>query len=347
MKKCPTDDLLSKAKQIDGTEENKSQKIRRIESELAKIRRERDAWKKQEQDLEHVIGIMQQRIERQSRKMFKLPRGQSPAVKGGHWHRVIIPDTHGSLIHKAAAGAFLRDLEYLRPREVVLLGDHLECGGFLAEHHTWGYIAQSEYTFVDDEHAANGFLDSVQAACPQVVEGDWHYIEGNHERRIETWCITKALRSGRDAQWLLSRLGTEATLSLPRRGIKYYRQAEMYCGLPVRGTIKLGHCLFTHGSSTADDAPAKMLAKFATNLIFGHIHRIRSLTKHFVGTGDLTAHSDGCLSEKVPLWRHTDPTTWSHGYGVQVVRPDGCFLHITVPILEGKSLLGPLLGAVK
>ena len=59
------------------------------------------------------------------------------------------------------------------------MGDHLDCDGFLAQHHVWGFVAETEYTFEDDV-AANVMLDSVQKICPKAK---LTYLSGitNHE----------------------------------------------------------------------------------------------------------------------------------------------------------------------
>ena len=62
---------------------------------------------------------------------------------------------------------------------------------------------------------------------------------------------------------------------------------------------------------------------------------------------DVIAATNACLSTLRPYWQETNITDWSHGYGVQIVTKDGEFLHIIVPIIDGQSLLGPLLGRVK
>lgn len=92
--------------------------------------------------------------------------------------RVIIPDSHGSQINIEAASAFLADLKALNPKEVVMLGDHVDCGGWLAQHHTLGYVAETLYSYEDDIKAANDFLDQIQLNAP---DAEIHYIEGNHE----------------------------------------------------------------------------------------------------------------------------------------------------------------------
>jgi hypothetical protein len=61
-----------------------------------------------------------------------------------------------------------------------------------------------------------------------------------------------------------------------------------------------------------------------------------------VNIGDIRAWNPGCLCQLQPLWCHTRPTDWNHGYGVQSVLPSGEFLHINVPIIEGRSLLMPI-----
>jgi hypothetical protein len=47
----------------------------------------------------------------------------------------------------------------------------------------------------------------------------------------------------------------------------------------------------------------------------------------------------GTLAKLQPLYRHTAPTSWSHGYAVQFINERGNFLHINVPIIQGRSIL--------
>ena len=139
--------------------------------------------------------------------------------------RVIIPDTHGAKVDKGALAACLGDIKALDPDEVILLGDHVDCGGFLAQHHVMGFVAESSYTYEADIAATNAFLDALQTAAPRAkVE----YIEGNHERRIEQWSLTQTLRNSKDAEYLRRAFAPEFLLRLKERGIPYYRQAECY-----------------------------------------------------------------------------------------------------------------------
>ena len=255
--------------------------------------------------------------------------------------RVIIPDTHGAKVDEAALAACLGDVKALDPDEIILLGDHVDCGGFLAQHHVMGFVAESSYTYEADIAATNAFLDALQAAAPRAkIE----YIEGNHERRIEQWAITQTLRNSKDAEYLRRAFAPEFLLRLKERGIPYYRQAECYDGLSLSGTIKRGKCYFTHGSSTSKQATTTMLQSFAGNIVFGHTHREQSSSARPVHTGQIKSWNPGCLCELQPLWCHTNPTSWTHGFAIQSVARSGEFLHLNIPIIGDKSLLGQLVG---
>lgn len=285
--------------------------------------------------LERLVQQQAEHMEQLKKAKFKLPKSQ-PATLKGCYERFLIPDTHGFRCDKPAIAAMLADLEAISPREIVLLGDHLECGGFLAQHWTLGYVAEVDYTFEQDVTATNVLLDEIQKRCPK---SHIHYLEGNHEARIERFCVSQSLKQGTDAQFLLDRLSPEVVLSLQARNIPYYRRAKRYCELPIRGTIRLGKCYFTHGDKSGKNATRSILADFAGNVVHGHTHTAKSDTDRTVRDGLIYAWCPGCLCDIQPMWQHTAPTDWSHGYGLQLVRPDGDFLGINVPIIEGKSYL--------
>lgn len=259
---------------------------------------------------------------------------------GGDIVRVVIPDTHGCLIDKSAISAMLSDIKLLDPQEIILLGDHVDCGGFLAQHHVMGYVAETDYTYEEDLAAAKTFLDALQAAAPRAkVE----YLEGNHERRVETWCVTQVLRHKKDAEGLRRLLAPEFRLGLKERGISYYRQGEFYDELPVPGVIKRGKCFFFHGVSTAKNAVGATVDKIGGNCVFGHTHRAQSNIVRRISSGIVGAWNPGCLCQLQPLWQHTAPTDWSHGYAVQLVAASGAFLHLNIPIIDGESHFAALL----
>lgn len=253
--------------------------------------------------------------------------------------RLLIPDTHGARVNPAALAAVLADIKSIAPHEIILLGDHVDCGGFLAQHHTIGYVAEADYTYEEDLAHAAALLDSLAAAAPAARID---YIEGNHERRVEKWCVTETLSNRRDAEMLRKAFAPEFLLHLEQRDIRYYRQGEFYDGLPVPGVIRRGKCYYTHGFTTARQAAANAQVKTAGNIVFGHTHRAQSDITRRLGVGIVGAWNPGCLCELQPLWNHTSPTEWTHGYAVQLAAPSGEFLHLNVPIIDGKSLLTSL-----
>lgn len=252
--------------------------------------------------------------------------------------RVVIPDTHGAKCDRAAIAAMLSDIKALDPQEIILLGDHVDCGGHLAQHHVMGYVAETAYSYEDDIAEANSFLDSLRAAAPHArIE----YIEGNHERRVETWCVTQTLRHQHDSEGLRKLYAPEYRLNLKERGIPYYRESVCYDGLSLPGVIKRGKCYFFHGFNTSKSATAATVEKIAGNCVFGHTHRAQSFIVRKANVGVIGSWNPGCLTQLQPLWQHANPTEWTHGYGVQFVHGDD-FLHLNIPIIDGKSLFGAL-----
>jgi hypothetical protein len=249
--------------------------------------------------------------------------------------RVIIPDFHGEHIDKAAARACVADIKRLRPKSIIFLGDGLDAAGLFNSHQR-SFTNELVETFDADCVAANRFIDQVQHAAPDVEEID--FIEGNHEQHIDRW-IARNFTSHRDATNLLEVYGPKAVLDLKRRGIKYYDRQTCYQGLSIPGTIKRGRCYFTHGISFAKHAASVHLARFGDNVVFGHVHRSMSVIERTVTSDGFGAWCPGTLAKLQPLYAHTAPTSWSHGYAVQLVEASGRFLHINVPIHKGKSLL--------
>lgn len=311
-----------------------------LRRQLAKSEHARKQAENERRHAEQLLEKQLETIERQRAPRYKLPKGKLPKPKKGDFCRLIVPDTHGCHAEKTALAAMLRDVEALRPAEVVLMGDHIDAGGFLAQHHTMGYVAESEYTFEDDVSACNEFLDQLQAATPGAR---YDYLEGNHERRIEKWCVTETLRNRKDAEFLRRAFGPEAVLSLDKRGIPYRGLYTYHDGLPVQGAIRRGKCCFVHGISHAKHAADVTLGKFGGCVVFAHTHRVDSWVTTIVGPGTIGAWSFGCLCKLQPYYLHGKPSGWSLGYGVQLVRENGEFLTIHVPIVNGESLLGPLL----
>lgn len=250
--------------------------------------------------------------------------------------RVIIPDSHGCLVDRKAWLAFVKDLRSLDPDEIVMLGDHVDAGGLYSK---FSRIAEEDlkYSYDEDLEAANSHLDDIQAAAPRAKVD---YLEGNHEYHVERWAV-EHLAHERDVRRFLKSNGPAAQLNLEGRGIKFWRMMEPHHGLSIPGTIRKGSCYFTHGITASKFATERHVARFGANVVHGHTHRAQEHKMRTVAKGVIGGWCPGTLAQLQPTYMHTNPTDWSHGYGLQFVGKSS-FLHVNVPIVDGESLLLPL-----
>jgi predicted phosphodiesterase len=302
--------------------------------ELIRARGEIQRLKDETASLRRIMGALDRSNWSEPRTLPSTKK--VPVGKKKSFLRVVLSDSHGSYLDREIWKHVYTDICSLQPSSIVLLGDHVDCSGFLSRHHTLGFLSEGTYSYEEDISAANGFLDDIQKACPGA---EIHYMEGNHEDRIERWVMTVVNRSQQDAEFLRKQVSPEYLLELEKRGIKYYRRGVFHMGFQVGGLIKLGKCLFAHEGSRGQNAAMKMLNIYATNIVFGHTHRQDSAVTYKPGVGQISAHNPGCLRNRQPTWYDKVPTGWSQGYAVQLVRDDGSFLHVNVPVDEGGSLL--------
>jgi hypothetical protein len=137
-------------------------------------------------------------------------------------------------------------------------------------------------------------------------------------------------------------LAPDSLLRLAERGIRFYRRSEEYApGLPP-GWVKLGKVFFVHELGGGKNAAASAVGRTAGNVVYAHTHREDTASMVLPGVGLVKAFNPGCLCVRQPLWRHSDPTGWSHGYAVQFIAESGEFLHLNIPIWEGRSLVGSM-----
>ena len=312
-------------------------KVIDAKAEAEKLRREVSALKKDRDDL--LAEYTDMRLAR------PVPTVKAKARKvGGDRIRVSFGDVHGMLMDKEAVAAFLADLKLLDPDEVVIGGDILECGGWLAKHQPLGFISSCDYTYQEDVAAANWFLDEVQKAAPRAVI---YYIEGNHEDRVERWIVDETMAHKRDAQFLYDAFSPETMLRLKERGIQFFRRSITYVEGAPRGWIKLGKMFFTHTLGKGKSAAAQAASKTAGNVTFFCTHREDTATIVFPSVGLVKAFNPGCLCSLQPVWMHSDPTSWSHGYAIDVVAASDNFQRLHVPIWRGESLAGAMIERFK
>ena len=258
----------------------------------------------------------------------------------GSWVRIAFGDTHGCSLDQTAWSALLGDLEVLKPREIVHMGDVLDCDGWLASHHTTNYVAQTEYSYSDEVIAGNQMFDQLQTVCPK---SEIHVIEGNHDLRVETHCLTMTQKHRADAELLIQSFAPRVVLNLEKRKIAWWSRGECHHDAVAGGTIRLGKCYFTHPQTASKHHAAKMAAAFGSNVVYGHTHRRDYYPGANVRGEEWAAWSPGCMCVKRKYWHHTELFQHTQGYHLQLVQPDDSFLGINVPIIDGQSYLSGLM----
>lgn len=291
---------------------------------------------KQTADLVDALEKENSRLRRALKSVNKKPTIKVTKGKATkHELTVVIPDSHGEHIDIPARDAFIRDLAIIKPQTIVLLGDHIDAGGTFSNHQR-SYSKELVESYDADVDAANVFFDMIQAASPN---SRIHYIEGNHEAHVNRWAA-RNFSSYRDAARIVDLLGPEAVLRTKEREITYYRSDERYMGMAIPGTIKIGNCHYTHGISASKFATSVHLDRFGANVIHGHTHRSQSVISRTVTSEGIGGWCPGTLAKLQPLYRHTSPTSWSHGYGlVATNKSTGTFAVQLIPILYGESML--------
>ncbi len=322
-------------------------KIKAADIHVSDLEREVRHLKAQVREHERSSAELRQHLradyEQAARKYTPAPPiKRAKATK--HEIRLIIPDSHGAHADPVAVRVLLRDAAELKPDHVVWLGDHVDCGGIFNAHQR-SYTNELAESYEDDCAAANALLDGVMAAAPNARHD---YLEGNHEQHVERW-IARNHVNIKDANALLAVHGPQAKLFLKSRGFRYYDSKSFHMGLSVPGSIRFGKCFFTHGVSHAKHADSTHLERFGANVVFGHIHRAISVVSRTVTSDGHGAWSCGTLAKLQPLYRHTSPTTWTHGYAIQLTNVNtGRFTHFNIPIYaDGTSGLTDLLGGLR
>ena len=255
---------------------------------------------------------------------------QKRKVGGEIW--AIMTDSHGMYADEGAINAFFNDMREVRPSKIIMIGDHVDCAGFISAHPNKA-LEEMGYSYREDIEAANSHLDQLQAICPKA---EITYIEGNHEWR---WFANSPRIFGGDAAYVTDTMQPARMLRLEERGIRFIRFRGFYDNLPFRGAVRMGECIFMHGFKHNLHATYTHAQKVGANVVHGHTHRRQ---EHVIrtGAGIVMGRSYGCLCDLSPAYVRQDITDWVHGYGMHFVEPDtGWFSPVPVLIDQGRSTL--------
>jgi predicted phosphodiesterase len=244
---------------------------------------------------------------------------------------MFMPDLHIPYQDPQALACFLHSLSLIKPDLLIILGDFIDAAAF-SKHSLRAFVEREAVDFKTSEiDPANQLIDQMHRFTKHII-----YIEGNHEARIE--CA--ALRLGRAMESVYSLISPRSLLSAGRsdRDFTWVGYHQEFKKAHHKVTDRL---LTFHGLSTAKHAPGKHLEKLKNySCVYGHTHRAQSDTRRDPITDVVhTALSPGCLSLLQPLYMHSNPTEWSHGFSLAHVRNDGRFTLFNVGIEHGEAIL--------
>ncbi len=209
-----------------------------------------------------------------------------------------IPDTHAPGHHKIAWNAMVKAARVLKPRQIVIMGDFIDCYRLSkhARHPNDGPTAQEEF------RVGNHLLDQLDSLGAERK----FYLGGNHENRLNNYVRDRAP----DLSGLLT---IESALKLEQRRWKF---------LPYQRELKLGKIHFVHDIGFCGKyAVSQTMARYGSNVVMGHVHRLQLL---FEGTAKGESYVGCCPGwlgdPESPLFDYMPNIgkrrEWQHGFAV-------------------------------
>ena len=240
---------------------------------------------------------------------------------------MVLPDLHIPYHDRAALACVERAYALLKPDEVVILGDWLDCEAFSA-HPKTSLAELQAHKFIDDEmRPCRELLGRLQKHGNALT-----YIEGNHEARIERFAVSLGGNLGPDLYALIS----------PRAIFGEGR--KRWTWIPYKS--ELAHYEITpdlwalHGWSHAKSAARVHQDRaVSVSVVYGHTHRQQSEARRDPATGRvLKSWSPGCLCKLQPLYAQNQPTSWVQGFSIVYIGRQS-WTDYTVTIQNGTCVL--------
>ncbi len=229
---------------------------------------------------------------------------------------VILPDIHFPYEDKDCMSVVAQAIAHFRPARVVQLGDMLDCAAFSA-HDGKTLDEMRGYDFEGMElEPARAFVRECLKHC-----GEFVYIQGNHEYRVERWLLRNPTPLAANAAWGSMRIehlfnNVELGVAADRISFLPYQPAQKDA---AHGYAVTPDSIAVHSWSIATHAAAQHLRIAKTMSVhFGDTHRRDNATTRDPFTGRIIeANSYGCLCKLIPLYAtNGKPTEWVNGFGV-------------------------------
>ena len=255
-----------------------------------------------------------------------------------HARYIVIPDTHGELVDRAALECVLRAIDIIRPTGVIFLGDIGEWES--VNHHRQKRFRTPEPGEVsanirrDVRRVRKYVLDPIDEACDKAGVKEKHLTVGNHDKWLD-YFVDSHPDYADTAFDEATGYRFDQIFDWERRGWTLH---------PCGKLLTIGKLNFYHGHLYGGIYHARNhLLKMGVNVVYGHWHDFQAM--HIThARGPKGAYSLGCLKSCDPAaneWMGHRPTNWAHMFGVVDFYKNGLFSVHPVPIIFGRcSLIG-------
>lgn len=253
---------------------------------------------------------------------------------------LVLPDIHFPDHDPEALEVAKAALRLLQPEYTLLLGDVLDCGVFSS--HAKKTIVEadtSDYKVLEVD-PCNALLDEIQQNTSKFT----HFLEGNHENRIERW----AANNGRVGESIYPFISPRATVGKGRKDfamVPYVVPTGARMGFVqiVKPSAKMrtGGLVAVHGWSHAKHcARIHLETSRSQSIVHGHVHRQQLDSARDPWTGQpIKAWSPGTLSDLQPFYAHGGkPSEWTHGFSLVYVGKESWTSYM-VTIAHGRAVL--------
>ena len=234
---------------------------------------------------------------------------------------LVVPDIHVPYHCPKMVKLVTKIIRELNPAGLVQLGDALD--------------AFQISTYSKDPSRRNLLVDDLNDW--KLILNEWtrylrpgasiHLLEGNHEYRLSRYISSNA----RDLHGLVPDWPTMLGLDLRNKAGPHKWHWHPYTKW---NSCRIGDCTLLHGFYYNQHVAATALAKYRTNVIFGHTHRLQ-----FVFDGKHWACSLGHASDETETAHQPTPTGWQQALGLLHVGNQGKTKLDILPVEQGKAIL--------
>lgn len=234
---------------------------------------------------------------------------------------LIVPDVHVPYHCPKAVKLITKIIKELNPDGLVQLGDALD--------------AFQISTYSKDPSRRNLLVDDIEDW--KLILNEWarhlksgasiHLLEGNHEHRLSRYIAGNC----RDLHGLVPDWPTLLGIELRNKTSRHKWHWHPYSKW---NSCQIGDCTLLHGFYFNQHVAATCLAKYRTNVIFGHTHRVQ-----YVSDGVHYAASLGHISNEAETAHQPTPTGWQQSIGLLHVDGQGKTKLDIVTISNGQAVI--------